>query len=75
MGAYKRDPDVKYFAQYGQEFTVASVIVHPDYNQSTDSHDVALVQLDSNAVLNKYVSRSLFAPLFHEFVDDGSLLV
>ena len=49
MGAYKTDPDIERFPRYGQEFSVSSITVHPDYDNETASNDVALVKLDGRA--------------------------
>lgn len=49
MGAYKTDPDIERFPRYGQEFSVSSITVHPDYHSVNHSNDVALVKLNGRA--------------------------
>merc|ERR1719189_380253 len=42
--------------QYYQEFKIKRFIQHPDYDRSSKSHDIALVELDGEAKLNKCVN-------------------
>ena len=53
MGLWEVEPDEERFKNYGQDFTVLKVIVHPTYKSNSDSHDVALVQLDRPALITK----------------------